>query len=774
MKRIVTYSSAALLALAGCFSSVAHAQVPGIINYNGRLTANGNPVNGNGQFKFALVNDGVPGLVTYWSNDGTPDGEPATAVTIQVNNGLFSVALCNTGLANMTPIPASVFANANVHLRIWFRQGNGPYVQLLPDQRVAAVGYAMMSANVSDGAVSAAKLADGSITTAKLADQAVTSLKLATLSIQAAHLADDAVTTPKLANSAVTSAKLADNATTTPKLADGSVTTPKLADAAVTTAKLANNAITGGQIADGTVSTGDLADGAVVTPKLANAAVTTAKLADYSVTPVKIPDDSITGLKMAQNSLTSEDIADTLRLRDLQVESAGGLDRVQLTEANNSGVLYLNHGTIGRFLDAYGTTAGGFLRLYDALGGIGLAQTTAELGSSSVGGYLNLFQDNKSSGVLLQGQNGSTPGGAILLYRETGLGLTLRGSTGAGQGSLLSMYNGLGDVTLTLDGDASGRGSSAAFYNGTGTLSMVIDGDSGSGGLVQVRDNLGRTRVELDGLSSEGAGQLTLYQADGNTGAVIYGADNQGSGAISLRKTNGNAGLRLYGGPGSGSLFAYDTSGTETIQMLAAATSTTGAELRLRNGSGNTTIEMDGDWTPANCGTLRLFKSDGTDTIRLQADFNGEGRIITQVLEITGGSDLSENFDIQSPNAVPGMIVSIDPAHPGELAVSTRAYDRTVAGVVSGAGGVKPGMLMGQHGSKADGKRPVALTGRVYCFVDADAGAIEPGDLITTSATPGHGMKVNDHARAQGAIIGKAMTGLANGKGLVLMLVNLQ
>jgi hypothetical protein len=110
----------------------------------------------------------------------------------------------------------------------------------------------------------------------------------------------------------------------------------------------------------------------------------------------------------------------------------------------------------------------------------------------------------------------------------------------------------------------------------------------------------------------------------------------------------------------------------------------------------------------------------------------------------------------------------------GELAVSTRAYDRTVAGVVSGAGGVKPGMLMGQRGSKADGKHPVALTGRVYCFVDADAGAIEPGDLITTSATPGHGMKVNDHARAQGAIIGKAMTGLANGEGLVLMLVNLQ
>ena len=121
------------------------------------------------------------------------------------------------------------------------------------------------------------------------------------------------------------------------------------------------------------------------------------------------------------------------------------------------------------------------------------------------------------------------------------------------------------------------------------------------------------------------------------------------------------------------------------------------------------------------------------------------------------------------------MLVSIDAQKPGELVLSTRAYDRAVAGVVSGAGGVKPGMLMAQSGTKADGKHPVALTGRVYCYLDADAGgAIQPGDLITTSPTPGHGMKVTDPARAQGAIIGKAMSSLSQGQGLVLVLVSLQ
>ncbi|MFN0134948.1 MAG: hypothetical protein ACKVS9_02400 [Phycisphaerae bacterium] len=166
-------------------------------------------------------------------------------------------------------------------------------------------------------------------------------------------------------------------------------------------------------------------------------------------------------------------------------------------------------------------------------------------------------------------------------------------------------------------------------------------------------------------------------------------------------------------------------------------------------------------------------------------------------LRITGGSDVAEPFDvnvddaftnvdagandaeskIQNPKSkiVAGMVVSIDPKHPGELRISTGKYDRTVAGIISGANGVNTGMVLTQKDSIADGQHPVALTGRVYCYVDADAGgAIQPGDLLTTSDTAGHAMKVRDHNAAQGAIIGKAMTSLESGKGMVLVLVNLQ
>jgi hypothetical protein len=81
---------------------------------------------------------------------------------------------------------------------------------------------------------------------------------------------------------------------------------------------------------------------------------------------------------------------------------------------------------------------------------------------------------------------------------------------------------------------------------------------------------------------------------------------------------------------------------------------------------------------------------------------------------------------------------------------------------------------MGQQGSIADGKQPVALTGRVWAYCDARRNPIKPGDLLTTSATPGHAMRVINYRKAQGAIIGKAMTALKGGRGLVLVLVSLQ
>ena len=108
--------------------------------------------------------------------------------------------------------------------------------------------------------------------------------------------------------------------------------------------------------------------------------------------------------------------------------------------------------------------------------------------------------------------------------------------------------------------------------------------------------------------------------------------------------------------------------------------------------------------------------------------------------------------------------------------ISTIPYDSKVAGIVSGAKGLAPGMVLrSERSGDADGKHLVAMTGRVWCKCDATSGSIRPGDLLTTSAKPGHAMRVGHDADVpRGAILGKAMTGLEGGTGLVLVLVNLQ
>jgi len=183
-----------LLMVAFCCSSLEplRAQVPQLINFQGRVAVDGVNFNGTGQFKFALV-DG-DGSVNFWSNDGTGVGgsEPTNAVPIAVSQGLYSVLLGNATLANMTPISASIFTNSDVRLRIWFNDGTNGSQQLSPDQRIAAVGYAMMAANVADGVVTSEKLADGAVTSSKLAVGAVGATNIAPHSIGAAQLATNA------------------------------------------------------------------------------------------------------------------------------------------------------------------------------------------------------------------------------------------------------------------------------------------------------------------------------------------------------------------------------------------------------------------------------------------------------------------------------------------------------------------------------------------------------------------------------------------------------
>jgi hypothetical protein len=210
------------------------------------------------------------------------------------------------------------------------------------------------------------------------------------------------------------------------------------------------------------------------------------------------------------------------------------------------------------------------------------------------------------------------------------------------------------------------------------------------------------------------------------------------------------------------------------LEMVNIDASSTQNRVVINDDGGDVDFRVESDASEYG---LFVRASDGNVGIGRSspsAKLDVNGATSTHSLTITGGSDLAEPFVISGEGEPePGTLVVIDEDNPGGLRISDEPYDRRVAGVVSGAGGLSPGLTMSGYGEALDGHQ-VALTGRVYCWADASYGAIEPGDRLTTSATQGHAMKATDDAAAAGAVIGKAMTRLDAGQGLVLLLVQPQ
>lgn len=139
---------------------------------------------------------------------------------------------------------------------------------------------------------------------------------------------------------------------------------------------------------------------------------------------------------------------------------------------------------------------------------------------------------------------------------------------------------------------------------------------------------------------------------------------------------------------------------------------------------------------------------------------------------ILKNADCAEDFEMSGAAPIePGTVMVID--QEGALQPSQQAYDKRVAGVISGAGDFRPGIVLDRQQSQGN-RMPIALLGKVYCKVDAQFSSVEVGDLLTTSPTPGHGMKVIDPLKAFGAVIGKALHPLQSGQGLIPILVALQ
>jgi hypothetical protein len=160
---------------------------------------------------------------------------------------------------------------------------------------------------------------------------------------------------------------------------------------------------------------------------------------------------------------------------------------------------------------------------------------------------------------------------------------------------------------------------------------------------------------------------------------------------------------------------------------------------------------------------IPVFRVDGTGRVFADGGFRPGGADFAESMAVTG--DVS--------NYAPGDLLVIDPSANRHLALAQQPYSTLVAGVYS----TKPGILgstlrVGESAGKDE--VPLAVVGIVPCRVSAENGPIHVGDLLVTSATPGHAMKGTDRNRMLGAVVGKALEPLEKGTGLTHVLVTLQ
>jgi hypothetical protein len=167
-----------------------------------------------------------------------------------------------------------------------------------------------------------------------------------------------------------------------------------------------------------------------------------------------------------------------------------------------------------------------------------------------------------------------------------------------------------------------------------------------------------------------------------------------------------------------------------------------------------------------------------TPALYVQHEGNRVAAIFLGSVVVTGdismnNGDCAEDFKLADGcDAQPGAVMVLD--DDGNLRESSHAYDTRVAGVLSGAGSFKPGIVLDRQKETQENRRPIALLGKVFCKADAQFGPIRVGDLLTTSPSPGCAMRADDPVKSCGAVIGKALRQLNAGQGLVPILITLQ
>jgi hypothetical protein len=307
-----------------------------------------------------------------------------------------------------------------------------------------------------------------------------------------------------------------------------------------------------------------------------------------------------------------------------------------------------------------------------------------------------------------------------------------------------------------------------AFSQGLGGGVGVI-GASGSGIGVQASAYSG---IGLQATSYSGNAIYATQSGDAQSlpDLILAETSSDNHAAIAGHNNGGGSGVWAFSQSGTAVVATNDAPGTADADALVAYTSSPNhAALAAHNNSAGGASVPSGFGVWASSNNTAIYGA-GAPAGYFEGDVVVTGDV---VLSNVAYGDIAEEFDLADgvTGAEPGTVMIITES--GRLGPSGAPYDTRVAGVVSGAGDLDPAIVLQRDRSRSD-RSQIALLGKTFCKVDASGSPIAVGDLLTTSATPGHAMKAADRSQAMGAILGKALVGQPDGRGLIPILVSLR
>jgi hypothetical protein len=335
--------------------------------------------------------------------------------------------------------------------------------------------------------------------------------------------------------------------------------------------------------------------------------------------------------------------------------------------------------------------------------------------------------------------------------------------------------NGINDVGNGVQGNSiSGRGVYGYAEQNVGVEGFCVNGDgvrgstnsSAHAGISAINDHGGFAVWARGGSHFENSGAGAIWAVTTQEFSSCIGAEAKNG--VAIDATSAGCAVR---GVSSGNEGVHGESRSGTWAGVTGVQTGTGPGVWgiSQQGEG-----VHGESNSANWAAVAAINKGGGPGLWAQGAIAGH---FQGDVEVTGdirllGQDCAEDFEVGGVDEIePGSVVVIDEG--GVLRISKQAYDKRVAGVISGALDLRPAIIMGRK-SAHHHRQPVALFGKVYCKASATYSPIAIGDLLTSSNTLGHAMKATSPRRAFGSVIGKALEPLSRGQGMIRILVALQ